>query len=50
MPTNAKKLQFGVTKCNKIHIGKTYEKEKCQPLFVDSWKEIEKKKEETGIL
>ena len=48
--TNDKKLQFGVSKCKKIHIGKSYEEYKCQPLFVDGWKEVEKKNEETGIL
>ena len=48
--TNAKKLQFGVSKCKKIHIGKSYEEFKCQPLFVDGWKEVKKKNEETGIL
>ena len=48
--TNAKKLQFGVSKCKKIHIGKSYEEYKCQLLFVDGWKEVEKKNEETGIL
>ena len=43
--TNLKKLQFGVTKCKKIHIGKTCEDFKCQKLFVDKWMEVESKKE-----
>ena len=48
--TNAQKLQFDVSKCKKIHIGISYEDYKCQPLFVDDWKEVEKKNEETRIL
>ena len=46
--TSSKKLKFGVTKCKKMHIGKTCEDYKCHPLYVDSWKEIEKKNDETG--
>ena len=38
--TNSKKLQFGVKKCKKIHIGKTCDDFKCQTLTVDNWKEI----------
>jgi hypothetical protein len=30
--TNSKKLQFGANKCKKMHIGKNFEKFKCQPL------------------
>jgi hypothetical protein len=37
----SKKLQFGTQKCKKIHIGKTQEKHKCQPLFVENWEEKE---------
>ena len=44
------KLQFGSTKCKKIHIGKTCEEYKCQPLYVDNWEEVEKENEEKGIL
>ena len=47
--TDSKKLQFGVSKCKKIHVGKCKEDFKCQNLFVDNWKEIEVKNEETGI-
>ena len=39
--TNSKKLQFGASKCKKIHIGKKCEDHKCQPLYVDSWEETE---------
>ena len=39
--TNSKKIQFGATKCKKMHSGKNFEKFKCQPLCVDTWKEIE---------
>ena len=37
--SSSKKLQFGSQKCKKIHIGKTKEEFKCQPLFVDKWTE-----------
>ena len=36
--TNRKKLQFGVDKCKKLHIGKNREDYKCKDLFVDGWK------------
>ena len=39
--TLSKKLQFGPTKCKKMHVGKYKEEFKCQPLFVDNWKETE---------
>ena len=39
--TNSKKLQFGVTKCKKIHIGKVCEDFKCQALSIDKWIEVE---------
>ena len=39
--TNTKKLQFGVSKCKKIHVGKICEEHKCQNLLVDSWAEVE---------
>ena len=48
--TASKKLQFGTTKCKKIHIGKKCEEYKCQPIYVDSWNEVEKKSDDTGIL
>ena len=49
--TNIKKLQFGVDKCKKIHIGRTKENHKCQDLYVDGWKiknvtNVEKSNEE----
>ena len=37
--TNSKKLQFGIEKCKKIHIGK-------QHVFVDKWKGTENKNED----
>ena len=37
--TAIKKLQFGTKKCQKIHVGKMREEHKCQPLYVDNWKE-----------
>ena len=46
--TNSKKLQFGSTKCKKIHVGKYCEDFKCQNLTVDNWEEIEVTNEETG--
>ena len=38
-------LQFGLTKCFKMHVGKYKEKFKCRPVFLDSWtsQEIENK-------
>ena len=39
--TNSKKLQFGAEKCRKLHIGKSCEKYKCLPLYVESWDEKE---------
>jgi hypothetical protein len=48
--TASKKLQFGATKCKKIHIGKNCEEYKCQPTYLDSWEEVEKKNEDTGVL
>ena len=48
--TNAKKLQFGINKCKKLHIGKEYEEYKCQPLFVDKWREFEQKSEKDGSI
>ena len=41
--TDSKKLQFGIEKCKKIHIRKQHEEFKCQPPFVDKWKESENK-------
>ena len=33
-----KKLQFGTTKCVKLHVGKTMNKTLCGDLHVDGWK------------
>ena len=38
--TNSKKLQFGATKCKKIHVGKFCEEFKCQKVSVDNWVEV----------
>ena len=47
--TDSKKLQFGVQKCKKLHIGKSFEEFKCQSLKINNWEEIEVINEETGI-
>ena len=36
--TNIKKLQYGTTKCFKMHVGKTCIPEVCPELFIDDWK------------
>ena len=46
--TNSKKLQFGVKKCKKLHVGHKMESFKCQNLEVDKWSEIEIQNQETG--
>ena len=46
--TNGKKLQFGTSKCKKLHIGKNHEEYKCLPLYVDSWERLEEKDKDTG--
>ena len=33
-----KKLQFGTSKCFKLHVGKTVDETLCRDLFVDGWK------------
>ena len=35
-----KKLQFGTSKCKKIHIGKRCENYKCHQIYVDKWDEV----------
>ena len=47
--TNEKKLQFGIDKCKKMHIGKYCQEYKCQKLNIDCWKELEVIDEETGM-
>ena len=46
--TSSKKLQFGASKCKKIHVGKKCEEFKCQTMYVDSWEEVEKQNDKTG--
>ena len=46
--TNMKKLQFGIDKCHKMHVGKKRIEEICPDLFVDSWKLKEVTEIETG--
>ena len=36
--TALKRLQFGTSKCVKLHVGKTCNKSPCQDLYVDGWK------------
>ena len=45
--TNSKKLQFGVKKCHKLHVGRKCSF--CQDLFIDSWKVKEVEKVETTM-
>ena len=33
-----KKLQFGTSKCVKLHVGKSHDDTLCRDLFVDGWK------------
>ena len=46
--TNIKKLQYGVKKCFKMHVGKTCVKEICPDLHVDGWKVREVTEVTTG--
>jgi hypothetical protein len=46
--TNMKKLQYGVKKCFKMHVGKTCVKEICPDLYVDGWKLKEVSEVEAG--
>ena len=46
--TNIKKLQYGVKKCFKMHVGKTCVKEICPDLHVDGWKVVEVTEVTTG--
>ena len=41
-------LQFGLSKCYKMHVGKYNEKFKCQPVFLDSWKSHEVEENKSG--
>ena len=46
--TNTKKLQFGASKCHKIHVGKKCSF--CPDLYIDNWKLEEVDQAETGII
>ena len=46
--TSSKKLQFGVDKCKKLHVGHVKEAYKCQELSVDKWNEVEMENDITG--
>ena len=46
--TNSKKLQFGVEKFKKLHVGKVQKEYKCQNLSVDKWTEILVENDMTG--
>ena len=48
--TSSKKLQFGVTKCKKLHIGKLRHEYKCQDLMVEKWEEIKVKNDENDLI
>ena len=41
--TNMKKLQYGTSKCFKMHVGRTCSSEICPDIFIDGWqvKEVE---------
>ena len=46
--TALKRLEFGTSKCVKLHVGKTCYDTICQDLFVDGWKVETKADAETG--
>ena len=46
--TNNKKLQYGVKKCFRMHVGKTCVKEICPDFHVDGWKVVEVTEVTTG--
>ena len=48
--TSSKKLQFGVNKCKKLHVGHSQVDYKCQDLIVENWDEVEMKNDVTGEL
>ena len=41
-------LQFGLSKCSKMHIGKTKQNFKCTPVFLDNWASKETENMRTG--
>ena len=46
---SSKKLQCGIEKCKKMHIGRTHEKLTCPELSIDGWLEKLVKNVETGL-
>ena len=46
--TSSKKLQFGVKKCKKLHVGHSQVDYMCQDLKVENWNEVELKNDVTG--
>ena len=47
--TNIKKLQYGTSKCFKMHVGKTHIPEVCPDLAIDGWKIKETNEVETNV-
>ena len=47
--TNSKKLQFGESKCKKLHVGKYSDEIKCKKISVDTWKELKVFNEDIGV-
>ena len=47
--TSIKKLQYGVQKCFKMHVGKTCNSDICPDLYVEGWKMKTVTEVETGI-
>ena len=45
--TNMKKLQYGTSKCFKMHVGRTCIPEVCPDLVIDGWKMKERSEVET---
>ena len=41
-------LQFGLSKCSKMHVGKTKQRYKCNPIYLDQWKTEEIENTKTG--
>ena len=41
-------LQFGLSKCSKMHVGKTKQRYKCNPIYLDQWKTEEIENTITG--
>ena len=47
--TSIKKLQYGVEKCFKMHVGRKYNQEICPDLYVNGWKLKTVSEVETGL-